>query len=173
MTKGRILAAAAALITALAIVGTASAQYPEPRGSLVCTTIVNVQISQTTVSATLRDSTGQAVVGQDIGFWIISGSGSLSSSSASTNGSGTASVTLYDGGNTSVGAVYDGLNCSAVTQVLGQTFRPPSTGDAGLLGGSDSGNSPDLALVLSLGVMGLSGSALLLRRRRLTAVEND
>jgi hypothetical protein len=171
MTTGRILAAAAALISALALVGTASAQYPEPKGSLVCTTTVNVQISETTVSATLRDSRGQAVVGQDIGFWIISGDGSLSDSSAETDGSGTASVTLYDAANTSVGAVYDGLECSAVTQILGQTFRPPSTGDAGLLGqGSDNSN---LVLGFSLGVMGLSATGLVIARRRLAAVKND
>ena len=169
MTKGWILAAAAATLTALALVGTASAQYPTPKGSLVCTTQVNIQISQTIVSATLRDSAGHAVVGEDVGFWIISGSGSLSSSSAITNGSGTASVTLYDAGNTSVGAVYDGLECNAVTQILGTTVRPPSTGDGGLVGGSSS----DLALGASLAVMGLSGMALVSLRRRAVAVEND
>ena len=53
MFKGLILATAVATFAALFIAGVASAQYPEPKGSLVCTTRVNVQVNGTEIYATL------------------------------------------------------------------------------------------------------------------------
>lgn len=167
MTRGRILAAAAALFVAMAIAGTASAQYPTPRGSIVCTTVVNVQTNATAVSATLRDSTGRAVPGAAVNFWIVGGPGSLSASSALTDASGTATVTLLNGGNTTIAAGYDGVECRAVTQVQGLSFRPPSTGDGGLVGGSSLATA---VFAACLAVMGASGLGLVaVRRRRLTS----
>ena len=168
MTKGWILAAAAAIFMALAVAGTASAQYPTPKGNIVCTTVVNVEINQTYVSATLRDSTGKTMANAYVDFWIVSGPGQVSSSSVATDASGTATVTLIGGGNTVVGAGYDGVECRAVNQVLGQTFRPPSTGDGGL---ADGDSRSKLAFGACLLVMGVSGAALALLRRRGAAVE--
>ena len=171
MTKGRILAASAALFMALAIAGTAAAQYPTPKGSLVCTTSVNIQINETQVSATIRDAAGRAIANEEVGFSIISGGGTLSNSRGLTNGSGTATVTLSGASNTSVGASYDGLECRAVAQVLGSVVRPPSTGSGGLVGGT---GSSEVLLITSFAVMGMSSIVLLvLRSRRAVTVEND
>lgn len=170
MAKGRLFAAvAAAVFTTLALAGTVSAQYPTPKGSLVCTTTVDVSIGKSTVTATLRDSAGNPVSGQTVTFTITSGKGTLSSNTATTNGSGAASVELHGAENTSVSAVYDGLECRAVAQVLGSTFRPPATGDAGLLG--TNSNSNGVILALDLAVMALTGAGVLVLRQRRLATE--
>jgi hypothetical protein len=138
MTSGKVIAAIAAIFTALALAGTASAQYPTPQGSLQCNAQVNVTIDgQSTVSATLRDFSGKPVSGQSIIFSIAGTPGgvSLSASSAATNANGVASVLLNAGsnaGNVTVSAIYDGLECSAVSQVAGSVIVAPGTGDAGL-----------------------------------------
>lgn len=172
MTTGRILAAVAAIFTAAVLVGTASAQYPTPQGSLVCTTTVNVDINTSTVSATLRDSTGNTVSGQTVTFRVTSGTGTLSSSTATTNASGVASVILTNGSNTAVSATYSGIECSAVAQVLGSTFRPPATGDAGLVGLGD-GINKSLILGIDLVIMGLAGIGILVMRQRRLAAERS
>jgi hypothetical protein len=166
MTTGRILAAAAAFFAALAIVGAASAQYPTPKGSLVCTGVVNG--GQTSISATAIDGTGRVISGAVVSFWFVDGSGTLSSSTAVTNASGVATVTLVSSGTVTVAAGYDGLECRSVSQVLGQTFRPPSTGDGGLVGDDAASTTVFAACLL---VMGVSGLALVAMRRRRVTVE--
>ncbi len=166
MFKGLTLAAGAALITALAFAGTASAQYPEPKGNLVCTTKVVVEISETHVTATLRDSSGHPVANKMVYFNIVAGGGSLDYTSDDTDGNGQAWV-RYTGSNATIAATYDGLECRAVAQVLGSTFRPPSTGDGGLVGGSTSDTVVFGAALLVMGVTGLSFVAL--RRQRVRA----
>jgi hypothetical protein len=169
MFKGLMLAAAgAATVAALFVAGTASAQYPEPKGSLVCTTRVSVTIENTEVHATLRDSKGNPVSGVGVSFSITAGSGKLDSNTAYTDSNGDAWVKAQ-GSNLGVQAVYDGLQCSAVAQVLGSTFSPPSTGDAGLAApGTEGASRNDAVLAGALAVMGASGlGAVALRRRRL------
>jgi hypothetical protein len=167
MFKGLMLAAAGvATVAALFVVGTASAQYPEPRGSLVCTTRVNVKIGNSEIHATLRDSNGNPVNGVPVAFKVTSGSGSIDTQTAYTDSGGDAWVKAT--GAISVTATYDGLQCSSVAEVLGQTFHPPSTGDAGLVG-SKGGDSDSFVLAGALAVMGISGLGLVvLRQRRVT-----
>ncbi len=162
MTR-KVIAAVAAIFTALVLAGTASAQYPSPQGSLQCTAQVNVSVNdQSKVSATLRDFSGNPVVGETISFSIISGSGSLSSDTATTDANGVAMVVLNAGsnaGNVSVGATYDGLECSAVSQVAGAVVvTPPNTGDAGLAAAQHDGNSTtvlatELIALIALGTI--------------------
>lgn len=170
MFKGLMLAAAgAATVAALFVAGTASAQYPEPKGSLVCTTRVNTQINGTEIYATLHDSNGNPVPNQTVTFQVTSGTGSLDTSTDDTDANGVAWVKA-NSTNIGVAAIYDGLQCSAVAEVLGSTFSPPSTGDAGLAAtaGADGANTDDAVLVGALAVMGVTGlGAIALRRRRL------
>ena len=168
MFKGLALAAVAATFAALFLASTASAQYPPPKGSLVCTTtaaieVKSVEVPEAVVLATLRDAAGKPVAGETVYFQIVGGSGNLNSSSAQTNSSGVASVGMH-GSNTTVAATNDGLECRTVAQVLGSRFQPPSTGDAGLAGTAGSISVFGLALV----IMAVSGLGIvLLQRRRL------
>ena len=173
MFKGLMLAAAgAATVAALFVAGTASAQYPEPKGSLVCTTKVNVEINGTEIYATLRDSKGNPVSGQTVTFKVTSGSGSLDMSTDATDGNGVAWVKA-NSTNIGVTATYDGLQCSAVAQVLGQTFRPPATGDAGLLGSDKGAGTASTIFAGALAVMGAGGLGIVALRRRRVTVEAD
>ena len=65
--------------------------------------------------------------------------------------------------------IVQALTAFAVAQVLGSKFQPPATGDAGLVGASDSNPILGIALFgLALIVMAVSGLAIvILRRRRL------
>ncbi len=166
MFKGLMLAAAgAATLAALFVAGTASAQYPEPKGNLVCTTKVSVEAHETTFYATLRDSSGKPIAGKVVNFKVIGGTGTIDGSTDTTDANGVAWVRSKSS-NISVAAIYDGIQCSAVSQILGSTFSPPSTGDAGLVGsGGTSAQSGVLAGALV--VMGASGLGVVgLRHRR-------
>jgi hypothetical protein len=96
--------------------------------------------SSTAVAATLHDTSGAVLAGYNVTFSVVSGDASLSSTSATTDGSGTAVTTVTFGANDGavvIHAASDTSECQASTQVMG--IVPPSTGDAGLLdGGSDS-----------------------------------
>lgn len=163
MIKGFALAAAAALFTAVALAGTASAQYPPPNGSLVCTTNINVTINQTEIGATLRSSSGDPVVGKTLTFTVAGGT-----KTAVTNEFGQAAVS-YSGTSVTATVVYEDLSCAAVAQVAGSTFRPPSTGDGGLIGDS---NSDTVVFAGALVIMAVTGLSLVALRRRET-VKND
>jgi len=169
MFKGLMLAAGAAMVAALFLAGTASAQYPQPKGSLVCVT----RGGGSEIHATLRDSKGSPIKGQIITFTIISGHGSLDAYKTATDANGYAWVRAT--GNVTVAASYDGLRCSSVAQVLGKTFYPPSTGDAGLAAvstgsSSDRLTSPFVAICLAL--LGATGTGVLVLRRHRLAVES-
>ena len=171
MTKGRVvLAAVVATLAAFLMIQTASAQYPPPRGGIVC--IVN-QISVKSesaveISAVVRDSGGNAVSGVSVFFNIVSQPGdsaSLETAVETTDGSGTASTKLFAGldqGQLVVSATTeDDLECRVITEVLGEVrfvIQPPSTGDGGLAGGTNAIDAGTWALIA---LAGLSGSVLL------------
>jgi hypothetical protein len=164
MTKGFVMAAAAAFFAALALAGTASAQYPPPSGSLVCTISVNTALGETSVSATLRDSAGRPVAGKPVHFKIESGKGQVSQESATTNSAGVASVVVA-GTGVSFSAYSDDLACSSAA--LGVRFIPPGTGDAGLLG---SGASTTEAVAAGIVVLSAAGVGMIAMRRRTRAL---
>jgi hypothetical protein len=148
MTKGRVLAALMAAIALTFVVhSSTSAQYPPPRGSLICAiSKISIQINETTtVSTTLIDIHGGAMSGQTVVFTIVTG-GYVSSTVAVTDDTGTAYVDVTADGTSSQVVVYarfDGLQCQAMAQVLLpppppvivevlSIITPPKTGDAGL-----------------------------------------
>ncbi len=155
MTKGRVLAATAAIMVTMFLVqsthvGIVSAQYPPPNGNLVCTTDVMVSVNNMgQVSATLTDSAGTPVPGVLVTFEIISqpGGASLVDHTVTTDANGVATTKLLTGsnpGNVSISATTESAECRAVTQIKPTVFRPPSTGDAGLAaidGGLPTGGS--------------------------------
>jgi hypothetical protein len=172
MTKGLVVAAAAAIISIFAIVPTASAQYPEPKGNLVCgVSQVSVKIvGDVMFTATLRDASGNAIAGESVYFDIVSqkGDAELSDDSTTTNASGTASVKIDLGeaaGQAVVSATSgDGLECRAVADVLSGFFTPPPTGDAGLLG-EDGMPKHYIALAAMFGLIILSTFWLVARQK--------
>ena len=190
MTAGRILAAVAAAISIYFVAQTgASAQYPPPKGSLVCQTaeskvIINGNI---TLVVTLRATDGSLMVNQNINFSIISSNGtaSLSQTSGVTDGNGQAFTTIYAGsgvGTISVQATSDSVQCQAQLQIFNPcatppacvpptpqieilTIRPPTTGSGGLAaGGSSAGDSALIAVVGMLGLV-MAGAAVYSWRR--------
>ena len=161
MTRGRVFTAAAAimaivLVIQVAHVSTVSAQYPPPNGNLVCTTDVKVSVdSMGKVSATLTDSAGAPVPGEQVTFEIISqpGGASLVDHMVTTDAAGVAMTKLLTGDNTgivSISATTESAECRAVTEI--RRIRPPSTGDGGLaaVDGGDSGST----FLWSLGQIG-------------------
>jgi hypothetical protein len=140
MIKGVVAAAAAAIIFFIAAQGV-SAQYPPPKGNLLCV------LGQTTVTAegtilfsvTYRDSAGAPVVGKVVGFDVVSqdGRARLSSNTGVTNAAGVATVTVSINNSTGqivVRATADELECRGIVEVLTTAvFRPPTTGDGGLV----------------------------------------
>ncbi|MPZ48774.1 MAG: hypothetical protein GEU75_05580 [Dehalococcoidia bacterium] len=156
MTKGRVIAAAAAAIAFFLIAQTASAQYPEPKGNLVCgVSQANVSVSgNLAFTATLHDGAGNPLSGQTVIFSIVSQSGDakLSASGVTTNSSGMATVQVSAGqsaGQVVVSATGgEGLECRAISEVLSVVFRPPSTGDAGLADTAKKLDLEDHQLVL-------------------------
>jgi len=164
MTKGVVLAALAAAISIFFVSQTAAnAQYPPPKGSLICAyassrITINSSIN---LAVTLRDTYGNIMVGQRVNFYISSSNGSayLSTSESWTDAGGAAYVSVVVGanaGNVSVSASSDGVSCNAALQIFSPPAPPPSqpvpvvevlsivspprTGDAGLVG-RDSGNA--------------------------------
>ncbi len=151
MRKGSLFAAIAAAAAFFLVAQVASAQYPPPKTTMVCAVNqIDVKISSSTaVAATLHDTSGQALSGYVVHFEVVSGDASLSSSSATTDSSGTAVVTVHFGsssGTVVVHASSESAECQASTQVSG--IVPPNTGSAGLL---DSGSSSDAVTFAGLG----------------------
>ena len=144
MRKGSLFAVVAAIASFLLVAQVASAQYPPPKNTIVCAVnqIEAKAESATAVAATLRDSSGKPLAGYTVYFQVVSGSASLSSSSAITDGSGTALVTVrFEGsGVVVIRASSDSAECQASTQVKG--IVPPNTGDAGLLGSDAAAAAP-------------------------------
>ena len=188
MSKGSLIAAVAASIFALVFAGTASAQYPEPRGAMVCA-VSHVSVTvhgSTQVTVTLRDAAGNPIANEPVYFSIVGQPGSsaaLSTGSATTDASGRAATDLYVGdsaGQVTVAAVSaSGIECRGLTQVVnpptptpvpgqstGVSVQPPSTGDAGLAA-TGSSNTTALIALAGLGVV-IGGGLAVGRIRRQT-----
>jgi LPXTG-motif cell wall-anchored protein len=169
MRKGSLFAVLTAAAMFLLVSQVASAQYPTPKTNLVCAVNqIDVKTgSSTAVAATLRDSSGNALSGYVVKFQVTSGDASLSSSSATTDGSGTAVVTVRFGssaGTVVIKASSESSECQASTQVNG--IVPPATGSAGLLG---TGSSDTTAFaVIGLGVA-LIAAGVVARKRSVRA----
>jgi hypothetical protein len=167
MRKGSLIAVFAAVATFFLVAQVASAQYPPPKTTIVCAVNqIDVKInSSTAVAATLRDTSGKALSGYTVNFKVVSGDASLSSSSAVTDDSGTAVVTINFGstsGSVVVRASSESSECQARTEVSG--IVPPATGDAGLLG--SDGATGAMFAGLGLGVMIMAAGALAIRKAR-------
>ena len=99
----------------------AAAQYPTPKGALLCTSgVITAQANSSfQFTATLVDILGAPVPGNTVNF-IVSGNATLSSTSATTDGNGQASVTVNTtggGGQIVVSAAIDQFVCRAVVNV--------------------------------------------------------
>jgi hypothetical protein len=163
MRKGSLIAAVAAIATFFLVAQVASAQYPPPKTTIVCAVSqIDVKIGgATAVAATLRDTSGKPISGYTVQFKVVSGDAMLSSSSAVTDGSGTAVVTVHFGptsGTVVIRASADSSECQARTDVNG--IVPPATGDAGLMvtGGHD--RSAFIGIGIAAGLMALGLVAL-------------
>jgi hypothetical protein len=126
MLRGKlIIPLAAALLAMLAVAGlapgSAAAQYPTPKGALLCSSgVVTAQTNTSFVfTATFVDIMGAPVVGHTI-FFSVTGGATLSNTSATTDGNGQASTTVTigaTGGLITVAANADQFVCRAVVQV--------------------------------------------------------
>ena len=159
----RFLALGVALFALVAFVATAQAQYPEPEDNLTpqgpTSSEVNTLVN---VVCVLRSASGAPIANQLVYFEIVSGPAGarLNATSGLTNSSGQVTVPLFVGSTAGTVRVLcsDGdVEAFYVGQVLGarvQPFTPPSTGDAGLAGGS-TGYALPLAgtLVLAFGAL--------------------
>ena len=167
MTKGRVaIATAFAAIAVLIASQTAFAQYPPPKGHLVC------EYTGSKIVITLSDGGGKAVVGQWAFFEVIAGGASLSTTAVLTDGSGQGFASVSGGsGRLVVRATADGLECSIIADVLGAVvFTPPSTGDAGLA--ASTGHGSEVYAIAALPLLALA-AAVALRRRATTAARID
>jgi len=163
MRKGSLIAAFAAVAAFFMVAQVVSAQYPPPKTTLVCAVNqIDVKVGGTTVvAATLRDISGSSLAGHTVNFKVVSGNATLSSTSATTDDSGTAVVTVHFGstaGAVSIEATSESSECRAYSEVSG--IVPPSTGSAGLLGGngSDSATFAGLgfgAVLMAIGLVTL------------------
>jgi hypothetical protein len=160
MRKGSLIAAVAAVATFFLVAQVASAQYPPPKTTIVCAVNqIEVKIGgATAVAATLRDTSGSPISGATVNFKVVSGDAMLSSSSAVTDGSGTAVITVHFGptaGTVTIRASSGSSECQARTDVNG--IVPPATGDAGLLGSGNSDRSAfiGIGIVASLIALGI------------------
>jgi hypothetical protein len=161
MTKGRVdIAAIAATFAAFLFIGSVSAQYPPPKGGMVCiVNQINVKSeSAVEITVVVRDSAGDAISQIDVYFNIVSqpGDASLESAVETTDGDGMASTKLFAGhkqGQIVVSAsTSDDLECRVITEVLGEVrffIQPPSTGDGGLI---EAIPSIDVEKVVVLGI---------------------
>jgi FlaG/FlaF family flagellin (archaellin) len=168
MTKGLVLAAAAALIATLVFGTTASAQYPPPKGSLSCLSAkLSGSGSQYTVSATMIDGSGRPAAGVTVVFAISSQSGgfSLSQSSSVTDREGKAFTTLFrasDAGSVVVTAQAPDGNCRVSLTSEVKALQPPRAGDAGLA--AERPGSGSLALYAVIAVLGSAALTLIVWR---------
>jgi hypothetical protein len=99
----------------------AAAQYPTPKGALLCTSgVITAQTNSSfQFTATLVDIMGAPVPGNTVNF-IVSGNATLSTTSATTDGNGQASTTVNTtggGGQIVVSAAIDQFVCRAVINV--------------------------------------------------------
>lgn len=166
MQKGSLIAVITAAAVLVFGVQVASAQYPDPKSSLVCAVNqVDVQAGgSTTMTATLRDIAGNPLAGNKVNFTVISGEASLASSSATTDRSGVATTVVNVGTSGSavvVHAASESSQCQASTNVSG--IVPPSTGDAGLA--AATADRTTVVGVAGLGVALLLAGALRFRAR--------
>jgi hypothetical protein len=181
MTKGRVAAALLAAIAFTIFAQTASAQYPPPKGNLVCVfSEVNVKFHQEiTLTVTLRDTAGGLMSNQAIHFSFVSQPGvtRLSTSSEFTNSAGQAFVKIFPGdklGQVIVSAKSDGLECRAALQIVQaqelavKTIVPPATGDGGLAVGRVGGFTTFIGLLAAAGIAFAVIAAVVLIERRLT-----
>jgi hypothetical protein len=120
-----IIPLAAVMLAMLAVAhigpGSAAAQYPTPKGALLCSSgaITAQANSSFQFTATFVDITGAAVQGHTV-FFSVSGGATLSSTSATTDGNGQASVTVNTGtaaGQIVVTANADQFVCRAVVNI--------------------------------------------------------
>jgi hypothetical protein len=168
MRKGSLIAVFAAVATFFMVAQVASAQYPPPKTTLVCAVNqIDIEVGGTTVvAATLQDASGSPLAGYTVNFEVVSGGATLSSSSAVTDDSGTAvvSMTINTSGTVIVNADSESAECQASIDIEGtvapiaevQSIVPPTTGDAGLLtDDSEAATFAGLALVFALMTLGL------------------
>jgi hypothetical protein len=126
MLRGKlIIPLAAALLAILAVAGlapgNAAAQYPTPKGNLLCSSgiITATTNSSFQFTATFVDIMGAPVIGHNV-FFSVSGDASLSTTSAFTDGNGQVSTTVNigsSGGFITVSANADQFVCRAVVNV--------------------------------------------------------
>ena len=126
MLKGKLIIPLAAVMLAMLAVARiapsdASAQYPTPKGALLCSSgVITAQTNSSfQFTATFVDIMGAPVVGHTI-FFSVTGSATLSTTSATTDGNGQAATTVNvgtGGGLITVSANADQFVCRAVVQV--------------------------------------------------------
>ncbi len=159
----RFLALGVALVALLAFAATAQAQYPEPEDNLTPQGPTSSEMNSVVqIACVLRSASGSPVSNELVFFEIVSGpaGAQLNATSGITNAGGQVTVPLFVGNTPGTIRVLcsDGdVEAFLTTQVLGaraQPFTPPSTGDAGLLGGSDGYALPIAGtLVLAFGAL--------------------
>ena len=155
------LVAAGAILAHLCLAGAVAAQYPEPVGSVTSTG------SDTEVTCTLVDVSGDPVDGELIAFEITSnpGDAQLLSHEGISDTSGSVTVQLDPGtvaGQIEVTCTGAGLESTFVTEVAG-AISPPDTGDGGI-----AGSGGGASLVGLIAVLALVTGAILVRRGRTT-----
>jgi hypothetical protein len=153
--------------------GTASAQYPPPKGGMVCiVNQINVKSeSAVEITVVVRDSAGNAISNVAVFFNIISQPGdsaSLETGAETTDRDGMASTKLFTGhdqGQIVVSAsTEDDLECRVLTEVLGEVrfvIQPPSTGDGGLASFS-TGIDSEKIVIGAIGFVSVIGLVVLL-----------
>lgn len=147
------LAVPAILATVLAVLvpGIASAQYPTVVGNVTCSgsSTIPQAASNVTISAKFADATGKPLVGTLVDFKISSQPGNsarLSSSTAVTDQSGMATVSLATGSTPGLVTVQclaaGGTGSQFVAEVAGSnSIEPSRTGDGGLVGSQNGASS--------------------------------
>jgi hypothetical protein len=126
MQRGKLIIPLAAVMLAMFAVAhiapsTASAQYPTPKGALLCQSgaITAQTNSSFQFTATIVDINGAPVSGNAV-FFTVSGDATLSTNTATTDGNGQASVTVNTGaagGLIVVTATADQFVCRAVVNI--------------------------------------------------------
>src|SRR5437867_1130473 len=103
MHKGKLIIPLAAVMLAMLAVariapGSASAQYPTPKGALLCQSgaITATTNSSFQFTATIVDIMGVPVQGSNV-FFSVSGGATLSTTNGVTDGNGQAMVTVNTG----------------------------------------------------------------------------
>ncbi|MEX2245093.1 MAG: Ig-like domain-containing protein [Dehalococcoidia bacterium] len=159
VTRLLMTAAFAAALGAVALNGTASAQYPPPTGACIAgsSTTVTAPGGTSQITITVRDANGAPVAGAQVVLTIVSQPGSgatLTPPSGTTGPDGTFTSTLQagDGAGTVQVSVDCGEVTTAVSLVVGSPgqLQPPNTGTGDALTGDD----PIGAAILVLALLG-------------------